>query len=153
MMFVLIAFFALPASAQPPIDIKGLRIGMTKAEVLEVVPSLDDFTLAGVRGKYRLFIGYDKDKVDEVIFFFNENKFSTVLDAFKGKYEALACKNSKISKALGASIDQVICSLDDSEGRLSLTRYANPDTSVVTLMSKRAAEEKMQKSAPTKNDI
>ncbi len=155
-LFLIVVFlvtFALPASAQPSIDIKGLRIGMTKAEVFEIVPSLDDFTLGGVRGKYRLFIGYHEGKVDEITFLFDVNQFSGMLHAFKNKYEALACESSKISKALGASIDQMICSFDDSNERLSLTRYANLDTSSVMLMSKRGAEEKKQKAAVSKKDI
>ncbi len=68
------------------IEIKGLRLGMTREEVIEKLGPfpLRNFTVAGVPSKYQFIAPkfYD-DKLDSFEFFFNANRFDDVHRAVK----------------------------------------------------------------------
>ena len=125
-------------------DIKGIKIGMTKAEVAALFPKgTKGMTIAGVSNMYAGSdpVEYDKDdKVESVIFFYKNDGFREILQAVKTKYPALKCKFSEVSNRMNAKFDQVECSIGD----LSLTRIVDSiDDGSISLMSK----EKVSKDA------
>ena len=144
--------------AQPiDIEIKGIRIGMTKAELHQLHSDLKGFTVAGVRSKYEhvpLGLRYRDDLLDQVAFYFHSTGFRQVLEALKEKYPTLACETNNVSNAMGATFEQQKCSLEDANSVLHLSRFVNDTrTSGLTLMSKKSLQEQIDKSKAQKKDI
>jgi len=142
------------------IEIKGLRLGMTMAEVESKVGKLPlkNFTIAGVKGKYEdsnpVIIKFYEGKLDVFVFFFDANHFDDVLEAVKTKYPSLECAKSNVSNAMGASFDQVKCNLHDQSGSLSLSRFVSDiKTSALSLMSDRAIKETKDKQKEKRKDL
>lgn len=142
---------ALASAASLSQDIKGIRIGMTRADVDELFTwkAFENFTVAEVGSKYREgpILKYDMDgKLEHFMFVFNSDNFDAVKSAFAQKYPKMKCNSSKVGNAMGAKFAQVNCEYKD----LSLTRFLNDiDTSVVSL-SNNAALEKKRDSATKK---
>lgn len=153
---LLVVTFPLSAIAQS-IEIKGLYVGMTKAEVQEKFPTWKDFTIAGVRSKHEhtpVNIKYRDDKLDQFMFFFNSSSFETVLGAIKEKYPKTVCESTQVGNAMGATFDQIQCSLKDKESILQLSRYVSDiRTSVLSIMSNKSLEEQAEKAKQRKKDI
>lgn len=149
---------ALPLSANAqPIEIKGLYVGMSKAEVLEKFPTWKDFTIAGVRSKYEhtpVSIKYRDDKLDQLMFFFNSNHFDTMLSALKEKYPEMSCESTQVGNAMGATFDQTRCTLKGTDSILQFSRYVSDiRTSVLSMMSMKFLEEQAEKVKERKKDI
>jgi hypothetical protein len=148
---------ALPISAFAQfIEIKGLQIGMTKAEVQEKFPTWKDFTIAGVRRKYENSppIRFRDEKLESLDFYFNVGSFETVLGAVKEKYPEIKCETSEVGNAMGAKFEQVYCSISDSESVLELSRYVSDiDTSALNLISKKFLDDLAKKNKQQKKDI
>lgn len=154
----MVVAMALPAlTAAQVLDLKGLKIGMSKAEVQERFPTWNDFTIGGVRSKFThipLNIKYQDDKLEQLMFLFNSASFQQVLDALKEKYPALKCEASKVGNAMGASFEQVQCSIEDQESVLQLFRFlSDVRTSMLILESKKSINEKIEKEKQKKKDI
>jgi hypothetical protein len=153
---LLVMAFPLSAIAQS-IEIKGLRMGMTKAEVKEKFPTWKDFTIAGVRSRYEytpVHIQYRDEKLDQFMFFFNSSSFEAVLGAIKEKYPETVCESTQVGNAMGATFEQIRCSLSDNESVLQLSRYVSDiRTSVLSLVSKKSLEEQVEKAKQRKKDI
>jgi hypothetical protein len=148
--------FAAPAFSQS-VEIKGLSVGMTKAEVQDLFPTWKGFTVAGVPSKYpsvSVLPKYHEDRLDQLMFFFNPDSFATVLDAVKSKYPNLKCVDSKVGNAMGAQFSQVECTMGDSSSVLQLTRFVGDiNTSGLSLLSRRSLAEDLEKAKQTKKDI
>ncbi len=156
LLLTLLAAAVIPGTlrASDALDIKGLRIGMTREEVREAMPSSETFTVAGVRGKYPVGVHFHEDRLDGLSFFFESSKFKTVLEALKEKYPGLRCEISTVVNGLGARFDQVYCKISDANGSINhLSIVNNPSTSVLGLTSKRSLDEMQQKSRERKKDI
>jgi hypothetical protein len=113
-------------------EIKGIKIGMAKAEVEALYPQEDfgqaGFTVAGVRSihEYHKPITYNaEDNVESFYFAFNVRDFDTVRTALKTKYPKLYCVNSTLVNAMGARFQQVECHY----GNLMLSRLGEDHTS------------------------
>jgi hypothetical protein len=148
----------LPISAlAQSIEIKGLRVGMTKAEVQKKFPTWKNFTIAGVPNKYESLtfnIEYQDDRLNQFTFFFDAASFETVLEAIREKYPATKCKTSKVGNAMGAKFEQVQCLMSDSESVLELLRYVGDiQTSMLSLISKKALDDQARKTKQQKKDI
>jgi ABC-type amino acid transport substrate-binding protein len=154
---VLLAQAASTLAQDAPLEIKGLRIGMSKEEVTEKHPNWTGFTVAGARAKYAalpVMVKYHENRLDQLMFFFTPDAFDVLLTAFKEKYPALACKSSSIGNAMGATYEQVQCSLSDSDSVLQVRKYVNDSrTSLLSLHSKRFVEEETKKQREQKKDI
>jgi hypothetical protein len=139
------------------LEIKGLKIGMSKEEVTEKYPTWTGFTVAGARAKYAalpVMIKYHENKLDEFMFFFTPDAFDALLIAFKEKYPSLACTSSSLGNAMGANYEQVQCSLSDSDSVLQVRKYVSDSrTSLLSLHSKRFVEEESKKQREQKKDI
>jgi hypothetical protein len=139
------------------IEIKGLRLGMTNAEVeAKVGPlPLTNFTVAGASSKYTdASPEFYEGKLDSFSFYFNAEQFDDVLGAVKSKYPALRCVKSKVANAMGASFTQVNCQLRDTKGALHLTRFVNDiSTSSLTLTSDRRIKEWVKEEKSRQNDL
>ena len=139
------------------IEIKGLRIGMTKGEVEKKIGRLPvrDFTIAGARNKYPTFSPEFHDgKLDLFGFFFDPDAFDEVVSAVKDKYPALICENTTVTNAMGAAFRQTQCLLRDELGTLRLSRYVNDiRTSALSLMSERKIKESLEKRNKREKDL
>ncbi len=133
--------FILPLNSAlcQDIEIKGLRLGMNKAEVeTKVGPlPLKNFTIGGVPSQFSEIRPRfdDQDKLEDFTFFFDPNDFDKILRAVKAKYPKLKCKGSRVANAMGASFRQTECEMKDRLGKLEITRYIDLESSVLTLRS------------------
>jgi hypothetical protein len=145
------------AAETKAIDIKGVRIGMSEEEVTAQIGKLDDFTIAGVKGKYSsapVSLEYHDSKLDSLMFFFDSEDFSAVLSAVKMKFPSIKCSTSTLSNAIGARFEQIDCEISDGRGLLSLSRYVDDiQTSVLSLMSRRRLNEELAKQSQKNGDI
>ena len=149
---------ALTVAAQDAVlEIRGLRIGMTQDEVVEMYPNWADFTVAGTRAKFPnmpVTIKYHENKLDQFTYFFASDGFDSLMSAFKEKYPALSCKNSKIGNAMGATYEQIQCDLTDSNSVIRMSKYVSDSrTSLLSLNSKRIVDEMLKKHREKKKDI
>lgn len=139
------------------LEIKGVRIGMTKEEWLSKFGSLDVsyFTVGGALGKYeKIRPVFHEGKLDSFHFFFHSDYFDDVLGAVKTKYPRIRCSKSTVANAMGAKFTQVSCSLGDNTGVLSLSRFVSDiDTSCLSLTSKRFLDEAVKESKKGEKDI
>lgn len=134
------------------INIKGIYIGMTKDEFNDKFANIDlnNFTIGGAPNKYAeqpLDPEYDKNnKLVRFVYFFHPNFFDDVKFALKNKYPALKCNNSSVSNAMGASFQQIICTIDDNISMLAIKRFAGDiNTSGISISSKKFFNEESTK--------
>jgi hypothetical protein len=149
-LFVFFASALLPLTARAQdIEIKGLRLGMTKQEVQKKIGRLPvlNFTIAGVEGIDGPFSPeFYQGKLDSFVFLFDPRDFDEVLSAVKGKYPALTCENSTVTNAMNARFTQTQCNLRDKQGALQLSRYVlNISTSALSLVSDRHIKDSLDK--------
>lgn len=140
------------------IEIKELRIGMTKAEFESVVGGELPHRHVGESGIYsyigklpqffsiaRVFsINYEfnlefrEDKLDLFYFNFNSNEFDILCEAIIEKYPSIKCKESIVTNARGGTFNQTSCALEDQISSLSISRFVGDiNTSAFMLQSKR----------------
>ena len=107
------------------IEIKGLRLGMTKTEIEKKFGTLplNNFTIADVAGKFPVRLEFYEGKLDEIMFFFSPKGFDDVRKAVVAKNPELKCTDSTITSPKGESYKQVNCKLVDQLGTLRLGRY------------------------------
>jgi len=156
----LLALVCLSAPAQvlgQSLDIKGVRIGMTEAEVNERIGNAREFTIGGVTSKNPdrpVGLKYHEGKLDYLAFYFDAKDFSRVQEAVKDKYPSIDCSSSTVTNAMGAKFEQVTCLIADSESSLGLRRFSlDIRTSSIILTSKRLFDEMSKRRAETKKDI
>lgn len=127
---------------EQPLEIKGIKMGMTREEVAEKMGPPEGFTIAGVRSKYPknpLTLKYGEDgKLDSLSFSF-ESGFETVFEALKEKYPSL-------------ETDGTTATIQDKEGS-TLYLFIKFPTSTLMLSSKRAQDEMIRKAEERKKDI
>ena len=136
------------------IEIKGIRLGMTKAEYKTL--RLDDFSVGGVRGKNGdgVKTEFRADQLDLFMFFTESSDFGDLLTAVKKKYPAIKCENSSVQNKLGASFEQTECKLPYANGELRLMKYVSSlDISVVSLISNKLLAELGNNSKSKAGDI
>ena len=148
--------FAAIAYGQP-IEIKGLSIGMPKAEVEALFPSWAGFTIAGVKSAegFAPVARYHDDKLDVFHFIFSAKDFDAVAEAVKEKYPSTECVDSKVSNAMGTTFRQTHCNItNDPLAVLRLSRFVKDvNTSMLTLTSMRFVKEGLEKRRERKKDI
>jgi hypothetical protein len=126
------------------LDVKGLHLGMTKTEIEKKFGALplNNFTIAGVAGKFPVRLEFYEDKLDELMFFFPSASFSDVRKAVVSENPEIKCTDSTIKSPEGKSFIQVDCKLADKLGTLKLDRFVRDiNTSAVTLTSHRLFNE------------
>ncbi len=164
--FVLFAGLNSAAAISQEIEIKGLKLGMSKADVELKFGKVDNvalgkdgelyqFTIGGVEGTYNhAKLEFHADKLDKVWFFFNADGFDAVRKAVASKYPALKCSGSTVSNTMGASFRQTECSLKNKIGTLELRRFVGDiNTSVLTMTTHRNRKELMDKEKEKQGDI
>ncbi len=156
---ILVATFLLqsiPTFAQE-IEIKEIRLGMTRAEVQKKVGQLplQNFTIAGVPSKYStVSVEFHEDKVDSFRFFFNSQDFNDVLEAVQKKYPKLKCENSSVKNSIGVSFSNTDCVLREPLGSLQLSRFVSDTrTSVLSLVSDRSIKEFTENKSERQKDL
>jgi hypothetical protein len=138
------------------IEIKGLRLGMTKTEIEKKFGTLplNNFMIAGVSGKFPVRLEFYEGKLDELMFFFSPKSFDDVRKAVISKNPELKCTDSTITSPRGESYKQVNCKLVDQLGTLRLGRYVRDiETSALTLTSHRLFQELEKKRKEKQKDI
>ncbi len=157
--FVLFAGLNSASAISQEIEIKGLKLGMSKADVESKFGEISksgfiyEFTIGGIEGKY-LKLKFHEDKLDDIYFSFNSDGFEAVRGAVASKYPALKCKNSTVENRMGASFVQVECNLNSDNAMFSLTRISGDiKTSMLTLGTRRALDEFIEKQKQKQGDI
>jgi hypothetical protein len=88
--FLLMLFFSSAFAEE--IDIKGIRLGMTKKEISALYPNgTDNFTIGGVSNSLGLRLLFHEDKLAEMTFYFDTSGFNNVISAVKYKYPNIKC--------------------------------------------------------------
>lgn len=157
-MTVIALALLLPFSANSQtIEIKGIQIGLPKEQVEQKAPDSDAFTIAGVKSKFDMIpysTKYRDGLLDRFAFYFHSRSFENVLGAVKEKYPKISCVSSPVGNAMGASFEQIQCSLKGTDSILELRRYAGViDTSALTLTSFKFIEDENEKEKNKKKDI
>ena len=140
---LLATIYSATAFAQG-IEIKGLRLGMTKTEIEKKFGKLpiNNFTIADVPGKFPVRLEFYEGKLDELMFFFSSKSFNEVRKAVISQNPELKCTDSTVTSPAGKSYNQVNCKLADQLGMLRVDRFVRDiDTSAVTLTSHRLFQE------------
>jgi len=140
---LLATMYSIAAFAQG-IEIKGLRLGMTKTDIEKKFGTLpvNNFTIADVPGKFPVRLEFYEGKLDELMFFFSSTNFNEVRKAVISKNPELKCTDSTVTSPAGKSYTQVNCKLADQLGTLRVERFVRDiDTSAVTLTSHRLFQE------------
>jgi hypothetical protein len=135
------------------IEIKGLRLGMTKTEIENKFGKLpiNNFTIADVPGKFPVRLEFYEGKLDELMFFFAPNSFNDVRKAVVSQNPEIKCTDSTVTSPRGESYKQVNCRLADKLGTLRLDRFVmDVNTSGLTLTSHRLFQE-LEKKRRDKN--
>ncbi len=160
--FVLFAGLNSAAAISQEIEIKGLKLGMSKADVelkfgeISRYGYIYEFTIGGVESQYGggINLEFHEDKLDEVWFFFDADGFDAVRKAVASKYPALKCSGSTVSNAMGASFRQTKCSLKNKIGTLSISRFVSEiNTSLLSMRTPRSMNELMDKAKEKQGDI
>lgn len=128
------SLLTLSAHPHPPIEIKGIRLGMSTAEakLLPGYPMFQGFTIAAVESKFKrqpIKLEFHEGKVARAIFFFDPSGFDQVKAAFLAKYPHLRCTTSRLQNTFGATVQQEEC----GDSTLAIRRYASLDTAAVYL--------------------
>ncbi len=126
-------------------DLKGISPGMSKADFVAMFGEtpVRGLTIADIPSRHKTTtVLFDQnDRLSSLYFYFESDHFDDMRDAVKAKYPALRCTNSTVANRLGARFTQTNCTLNDSTGRLSLTRYNDTlDGSALTMYSKEELE-------------
>jgi hypothetical protein len=126
------------------IDVKGIHLGMTKAEIEKKYGPLPlkDFEIGGVAGRFPIRLEFYEDKLDELMFFFPSDSFTDVQKAVVTENPDIKCSDSTITSPKGESFTQTSCKLVDKIGTMRVDRYVRDiDTSAVILTSHRLYQE------------
>lgn len=139
------------------IDLKGVRIGMPKDEVMSIIHSTPIFTIAGIESKYvniPASMQYRNGNLDTFVFFFSSRRFEQMQDALEKKYPKLRCVDSHTKNAMNATFTQTICEIDNANVLLQLRRFVSDiTTSSLSLVSHESLEELKNKRKQEKSDI
>jgi hypothetical protein len=145
-----------PPSTVAQVDIKGIRIGMTRTEVTRMFPTWEGFTVAGVaqHAAFRDPTVFHKGKLDRFVFAFYPQSFEAVLSAVKEKYPTLACRTVTITDSAGTNAEQTMCAVADPNSVLLIRRFATDlQTSMIALYSRRFLAEDTNRALKQKKDI
>lgn len=126
------------------LDIKGIHLGMTKAEIEKKYGPLplNDFKIGGVAGRFPIRLEFYEGKLDELMFFFPSASFSDVQKAVVTENPDIKCSDSTITSPQGKSFTQTNCKLADNAGTMHLDRFVRDiETSAVILTSHRLSQE------------
>src|SRR5689334_4159678 len=119
-LLTLVATIYSVAAFGKEIEIKGLRLGMTKIEIEKKFGALplNNFKIADVSGKFPVRLVFYEGKLDELMFFFSSKSFSDVRKAVISDNPEIKCTDSTITSPKGESYIQVNCKLADKLGTL-----------------------------------
>lgn len=128
------------AFAETDIEIKGIRVGMSKEAYKQIVTGQSNFTIAGINSMYGQpkgsALNFDKEgNLDSFMFFFDSTEFSAMRAAITDKYPEIKCDNKIVTNAYNAKYNDIVCSLSDKPGILELKKFVNLKTSVLALRS------------------
>jgi len=136
MLIVFITATSSLAASEQGIEIKGLRIGMTKEDFKAKFggPPYKRFTIAGIPSNNEYIPPkFRDDKLEMYFFAFSPSYFTEMLQAIGTKFPQMKCTESKIKNEFGAVFDQVKCDYNDDKSTLTLIRYLDLKTSALTL--------------------
>ena len=141
------------------IEVKGVRLGMNKAEAEELLGTRinpKQFSIAGVSSKTppAIFNNFIDEKLSSFTFLFHSSNFLQLLVAVKGKYPELICETSEVKNKMGAAFEQVQCKLNSPEGNLLLSKYyLDLNSSGLVLRSIQEIEQSRKVIEKNKKDI
>lgn len=145
------------------IDIKGIRLGLTEAELIDQFGATQElggfrvrhFTVGGASSRNSgLELILDDGKLGEAYLIFYSSSFDSVLTAVRSKYPSLRCTNGIVRTGYGVTHQQTECSLKDRRGVLLLTRFLSDiDTSFLTLQSHERVKALMEHVKRREKDI
>jgi|GEM_PF-3550389 len=158
--------------ASDELEIKSLKIGMTKKEVSKIYDigtgrgtNKNTYYPDNKTGNKKITIAgkdafvsleFRGDKLDYISFSFDSIYFGDVFSIIKDKYQYIKCEDSIVRNKLGASFNQKECFMEDSKSSILYMQRlgaANIDRSHITIRSANKVEEQNKKYADSKKDI
>ncbi len=140
------------------VDIKGVRLGLERAAVEEIVGNLynykeKNFTIAEVLPTSGMppTTQYIDEKLSTFYFPFPSKDFESIRSAITSKYPMTRCTNSAVQNRMGASFGQVSCEIISNDGTLTLQKYGSSTESGNLMMISNAAIEKSKKAVERSN--
>lgn len=153
---IVFVFFSGTVAASEPIDIKGIRLGMSQFDIQDKHGQLplQNFTLGGVRSKYSIDPDFLNGEMQAMRIYFDSAGFDQVRDVVHKKYPRLTCKDSIVSNAMGARFTQTECLLRGSDGILALRRFTSEiSTSLLSLIGNAELARRRNAAAADDKDI
>ena len=140
----LLASSVLSASAAEPLEIKGFRPGMTRAQAEAAGAKEDlgrdhykvsDVTVGGRDVYFSLRLQGEVVSVVEAGF--KAENFDAIRDAVVGKYRSTRCVPSTVRTGAGETLPSTECTVGDANSVLILSQYARTTRyGMLTLMSR-----------------
>lgn len=171
MIIILLLLVPCLCFAGTEIEIKEIKIGMSKEEYEKIIPppaffdkegkpqkvKPSNFTIAEIRGKHEFSSTSakydDNEKLESFIFIFSPTDFPTMLEAVKEKYPKLTCRNSTVNNAFGAKFMDTNCTFKDKKSILQLHRYVDLETSTLSLSSHKITSSDSKKKKERSRDL
>lgn len=153
---VVFVVFSSAAIASGPLEIKGIRLGMSQFDIQDLHGQLplENFTIGGVPSKYHVDPDFLNGKMQAMRIYFDSDGFDRVREVVRSKYPKLACKNSFVSNAMGARFTQTQCHLRGNDGVLTLSRFSSDvSTSALSLIGNAEIARQRKASAAADKDI
>lgn len=137
------------------IEIKGIKIGMSKIDYENIVGVPSRFTIAGVYSKNMQPISsqFQNNKLEGVSFYFNSKEFDSILNAVRLKFPDIICTNREIKNKFGAVFTDIGCKIATEVSTLTLTKYLDVNTSVLSLVSQELVKKHQDKQKEKAKDI
>lgn len=143
----------------PVIEIKGIRLGMTSDDALQIFGGTElnsTFTIGevGTESGIRPLTTYIDGKLSTFFFSFDSTNFDRVLSAVLSKYPMTKCSNSAVQNRMGASFTQIECVLSSKDGIMTLRKYGKSiNSGNLFLASNEVLELRKQDAAKKSGDI
>lgn len=158
---MLFAALICPAHAAG-IDIKGIRLGMTRDELIAqgaIVNSKQNFVMPGftVGGVPAILGNADltlkDERLDTFTFFFAPDDFDEVLAAVKIKYPKTKCESSELQNGFGAKFPQTYCTYTDGKTTLRVRRMLSNEVGLLSLVANSTLKQMDDRAQRKKGDI
>lgn len=142
-MKAIVTVLALTASLCSAQDLKGVTVGMTRAEYAQYLlngGSLGN-SIAGAKAVHGPSIEWRHDRIYAVVYAIRPKDFDDVLSAFRAKYPSITCEVDQVQTRMGVRLDNHTCVYKN----FIMIRYVGSiDTSSVAIIDRSAIRSEVQ---------
>lgn len=160
----MVSTHALAQQEDVALDIKGIRLGMSKDQVASIVREANanggGFGIGGVRPREKsrrgltVYDDYAEGKLDAFSVLFEASAFEAVEMAVRTKYPSVTCLDSPSRTFSGVELTQRTCVVHGRGERIVLSRYlSDVREGFLQLVSQRYYDERKARREIEKHDL